>query len=61
MVSMPVGFMERGQEEYIIDGYTIFKQDRRVPEDMDIAMPGRFTFSQALHICEEHNGREMIE
>jgi len=60
---MPVGFMERDQEEYIINGYMLYEQDERDPQDlMPVGgMDGLFTFSTALKICEEHNGRRMIK
>jgi len=61
---MPVGFFARNQKEYIIEGYMIFRRDdEHNPDDMvPVRQTDRcFTFSTALKICEEHNGRTMIE
>lgn len=64
---LPVGFFERDQDEYIIDGYGVFKlQDDIEPDDklfgdIDPAIAGTFTFSQALAICEFHNGEKLIK
>ncbi len=59
----PIGFMARDQEEYIVDGYMIFRQDPTAPEDMigKDCPDGCFTFTEALSICESHNKRRMIE
>lgn len=60
---MPVGFFERDQDEYVIDGYDIFMQDPKKNGDInpvDFDGAGPFIFSEALRICEAHNKRKML-
>lgn len=58
---LPVGYMARNQEEYIIDAWMIFQQDPSCNEDI-VAVNGfeRMTFTQALAICEMHNGKRLV-
>lgn len=66
---MPIGYMGRSQDEYIIDGYEIFELDPDgvMPGDISVVFytPDKFrqplTFTQALALCEIHNNRRMIE
>lgn len=57
---MPIGYMERDQPEYIIDGYMVFEQEDPNGDIMP-ALPATFTFATALKICEEKNNRQMIK
>ncbi len=57
---MPIGFMERDQPEYIIDGYMCFEQSDS-NGDITPTLPATFTFSTALKICEEKNNRQMLQ
>lgn len=59
---MPVGFFARDQEEYIIEGYDIFVLEDAESGDTKPVVFGQssFVFSQALAICEAHNGRKML-
>ncbi len=59
---LPIGFMERNQKEYIIEGYEIFKLDPKAPMAGDIIPVGlgTHTFSVALKMCETYNEQIML-
>ena len=58
---LPLGFMERDNDNYIVDGYGIFCYDR-LADNGDIlpVFDQRFLFSNALEICEQHNGVPLV-
>lgn len=67
---MPVGYMARAQNEYIIEGYHVFRLDPEIKPgnklfgDIDLVEfdeGGPLIFSHALKICELHNQRRMLE
>lgn len=60
----PFGFHARNHPGHIIEGYGIYKLLEGTDGDIepvtnDIAGTG-YTFSQALAICEAHNGKAML-
>jgi hypothetical protein len=67
---MPMGFMARDQDEYIIDGWKVFKLDPAIKPDsrmfgdivpIDEWSDHTLIFSMALAICEMKNQRTMLK
>lgn len=58
---LPIRYMERDQKEEYIDGWEIFQLDPEgFPGDITPITRHRFTFSQALEICEAHNNEPLV-
>ncbi len=59
---MPMGYMERDQEEYIIEGYMIYElQDKESGDIKPVLDADPMIFSNAILICEARNGRRMLD
>lgn len=61
---LPLGFMERDNKYYIVDGYMIFKYDIKADNGdivpVETASSRVLVFSEALEICERHNKQKLV-